>query len=136
MANLFIGILKTLGDQFAAMSIAALFGMPPTFIPSPGKAAAYGAASAGFYAASGVAGAISAFANGGSFVADQPTLALFGENGPETVDIQPVPKVSAPGAYTGGGGITINGDVYGYDDFAAKVEEAQSRSARLGRVGR
>ncbi len=136
MSNLFVGILKTLGDQFAAMAAAALFGMPPTFIPNPAAAATYGAASAGFYAASGVAGAISAFANGGSFTADQPTLALFGENGPETVDIQPVPKVGPPGATSGGDNIIINGDVYGYNDFAEKVEQAQARSNRLGRTGR
>ena len=137
LSNLFVGILKTLGDQFAAMAAAALFGMPPTFIPNPAAAATYGAASAGFYAASGVAGAISAFANGGSFTADQPTLALFGENGPETVDIQPVPKVGPPGATQGSGQtIVVNGDVYGYNDFARKVEQAASRSARLGRTGR
>ncbi len=136
MANLFTGILETLGQQFAAMAAAALFGMPPTFIPNPGQAAAYGAASAGFFAASGLAGAISAFGEGGSFLANQPTLALFGENGPETVDIQPVKHPGVPGAYAGGQSIHIHGDVYGYDDFARKVEQAGRRSNRLGRTGR
>ena len=137
LVGMFTGILNTLGAQFAAMAAAALFGMPPAFIPNPGQASAYGAASAGFYTAAGLVGAITAFADGGSFIADSPTMAVFGEAGPEYVDIRPVDHAAPAGwAPGGGGGIVINGDVYGYNDFAAKVEEAQARSGRLGRVGR
>jgi len=131
--SMFVTILRALGDEFLARAVAAT---AMAFIPGLQSA---GAGAAGLYAASALAytasGAVSAFANGGSFVADQPTLALFGENGPETVDIQPVPKVGPPGAYSGGGqSIVINGDVYGYADFAQKVKEATSRATRTGRI--
>lgn len=137
LAGMFVGILNTLGAQFAAMAAGALFGMPPTFIPNPGQAASYAAASAGFYAAAGLTSAITAFADGGSFIADRPTMALFGEAGPEYVDIQPVNHAAPPGWAPGGGQpIVINGDVYGYDDFARHVERATSRASRTGRIGR
>jgi hypothetical protein len=124
-----IAILRGLGEELVVRAAVALI---PGLSFNPVAAAGYAAASA---AAFGAAGAISAFGVGGSFVADQPTLAIFGENGPETVDIQPVPKVGPPGAYAGGGTeIHVHGDLYGYDDFAEKVHEATSRAIRTGRV--
>lgn len=135
MVSMFTGILNTLGAQFAAMAAAAAFGMPPTFIPNPAQAAGYGAASAGFYAASGLVSAITAFGEGGSFFADQPQAIVVGDK-PEMVDIRPVDHAAPPGWGPSGGGITIQGDVYGYEDFARKVEQASSRAGRTGRVGR
>lgn len=135
MVQMFTGILNTLGAQFAAMAAAAAFGMPPTFIPNPAQAAGYGVASAGFYGASGLVSAITAFGDGGSFFADQPQAIVVGDK-PEYVDIRPVDHAAPPGWGPGGGGITIVGDVYGYNDFARKVEQATARSGRLGRTGR
>ena len=50
-------------------------------------------------------------------IVTSPTLALLGEAGPEAI----IPLGRGGGM---GGGITIMGDVYGYDDFVDKVGEA------------
>jgi hypothetical protein len=39
---------------------------------------------------------VSEFAEGGTLIADKPTLALFGEAGPEVVQFTPMSQLSSP----------------------------------------
>ena len=57
-----------------------------------------------------------------------PTLALLGEAGPEAVI--PLPNAGMVG---NGTTIIVEGPIYGFDDFAAKVQEATLLGARRGR---
>ena len=57
-----------------------------------------------------------------------PTLALLGEAGPEAV----IPLPNA-GMVSNGTTIIVEGPIYGFDDFAAKVQEATLLGARRGR---
>jgi hypothetical protein len=47
-----------------------------------------------------------------------------------------LPYVPSGRGSSGGGGDVVNiyGDVYGFDDFAAKVDQAQMRRRRQGRA--
>lgn len=126
--NLFIAILKSFGEQYAVQAAAALI---PGLTFNPAAAAGYAAVSAGAYAAAGM---VSAFGDGGSFYADEPQMIMVGDK-PEYVNIEPVDHVAPPGGMSGGGD-TYNfyGDLYGYDDFAEKVEQSTNRAVRTGRV--
>lgn len=142
MANtvkgLLTGIFDALAQQLMAMAGVAFFGDPMTGgLPNPAKGAAYLAGAAGLKVASGLASQISAFGEGGSFYADEPQLIMVGDK-PEHVNIQPVDHAAPAGWSPGGGGqnIIIQGDIYGYEDFAQKVEQASKRATRTGRVGR
>ena len=61
-------------------------------------------------------------------IVDQPTLAMLGESGPEAVI--PLPNAGMVGKGTT---IIVEGPIYGFDDFAAKVQEAMLLGARRGR---
>lgn len=123
-----ISILRALGQEYAIRAAVALI---PGLTFNPAAASGFAAASAAAYTAAGV---VSAFGEGGSFYADQPQLIMVGDK-PEMVRIEPVQHAVPPG--TGAGtNITIVGDVYGYEDFAQRVEQAKERAGRLGRVGR
>lgn len=123
--DLFISILRALGEQFAAQAIAAF--AAGNFV----GAGMYTGASAAAY---GSVGVISAFGEGGSFYADEPQVIMVGDK-PEYVNIEPVDHVNPPGGGSGGGETyQFYGDIYGYEDFAEKVEQASSRAARIGRV--
>lgn len=120
-------VIKALAEEYAIRAAAALI-PGPTF--NPAAAAGYAAVSGAAYAA---AGFVSAFGSGGDFAVQEPTLVLAGESGPEEVSIRPVDNVSPPGSF-GGEVINIYGDVYGYNDFAERMEEANGRAVRLNRV--
>ena len=128
--GLFVSVLKALGEQYAVQAAAALV---PGLTFNPAAAAGYAGVSAGAYAAAGM---VSAFGEGGSFYADEPQMIMVGDK-PEYVNIEPVDHVAPPGGMAGGGE-TYNfyGDIYGYDDFAEKVEMATDRAARIGRVSK
>jgi len=128
--GVFVSILKAFGEQYAVQAVAALI---PGLTFNPAAAAGYAAVSAGAYAAAGM---ISSFGSGGSFYADEPQIIMVGDR-PEHVNIEPVDHVAPPGGMASGGG-TYNfyGDLYGYDDFAEKIEMATDRAARIGRVSK
>ena len=80
-------------------------------------------------AVGGVVGGVKGFLgleHGG--IVDQPTLAMLGESGPEAVI--PLPNAGMVG---NGTTIIVEGPIYGFDDFAAKVQEATLLGARRGR---
>jgi hypothetical protein len=58
-------------------------------------------------------------ADGFRGMVNQPTFFMAGEEGPEFVSVTP-----QGGSRAGGGGVTIIGDVYGWDDFVDKVQSA------------
>jgi phage-related protein len=58
-----------------------------------------------------------------------PTLAIVGDNPGGREAIIPLPP---GGGLPGGGNIIIQGDVYGFDDFARKVRDAQASNKRRG----
>ena len=77
-------------------------------------------------AAGGLLSSIKPFQHGG--IVTGPTLALLGEAGPEAVI--PLPNDGMAGKGTT---IIVEGPIYGFDDFAAKVQEATLLGARRGR---
>ena len=65
------------------------------------------------------------FATGADFIADRPQLGIFGEAGPERVQITPLAGPNINGPQDGGGiNITIQGDILDGADFRDKVGEA------------
>ena len=68
-------------------------------------------------------GAIPQFASGADFIADKPQLGIFGEAGPERVQITPLsqPNINGP---QGGVTIIVQGDILDGADFRDKVGEA------------
>ena len=90
---------------------------------------AVGAVGGAVGAVGGVVGGIKSLWGGehGGIVTG-PTLALLGEAGPEAVI--PLPNAGMVG---NGTTIIVEGPIYGFDDFAAKVQEATLLGARRGR---
>jgi len=74
-------------------------------------------------------GGTTRLATGG--IVTSPTLSFVGEGGPEAViPLDRLEQIIANGGGGGGGDtIVIQGDVYGYEDFAQKVHEASMRKS-------
>lgn len=121
--DLFVTILRALGEEFLVRSIASIFVNPPA-------AGGYAAASAAAFTAAGV---VSAFGEGGRFYADQPQLIMVGDR-PEYVDIRPVEHAVAPGASADSVHVHIEGPIFGYNDFARHVDRSMKLARRSGKV--
>ena len=113
----------------AAESREAVAGLISSIFKSlPFPANVIAAAGAGRLATGYIDDAVNAipkFATGADFVADSPQLGIFGEAGPERVQITPLAGPNINGPQDGSGiNITIQGDVLDGADFRDKVGEA------------
>ena len=113
----------------AAESREAVAGLISSIFKSlPFPANVIAAAGAGRLATGYIDDAVNAipkFATGADFVADSPQLGIFGEAGPERVQITPLAGPNINGPQDGSGiNITIQGDVLDGADFRDKVGDA------------
>lgn len=81
-------------------------------------------------------GSIPKFANGGEFITDGPQLIMVGDNpsGREHVSITPLEAQESPTPSSNTTVIQIQGDVYGWDDLYAKLQQVGMKVERRKRA--